>query len=322
MKYQMKIDITVSKSTCFYYWVQALSEWDARQPEIETHAYFKEKAGTLSSLQTNALTMIKHILLNSKEPRWVLSELYCNRIASLEAVEIRHLARSFETLFANLWVDIEQPLAARRQKLQQSDLSQFNIPLKQIAQFLGSPFQLDKSTTVYLIQNAPFAPSAGHAINNTDFVLLHPAGREHTSDTNSTICTLVHELIHKIEFQASTARKLYKDSYDSIISPSGKLAPTGYTWKGLYSETLVYCFANKITGGYLRPQIFNKPLPSVEEMRAGFKRLLDSDRATTNDRIAWVALNIQEEVTSKMNEGRQIDRRAVDGVSRLFLKYF
>ncbi|HRQ97905.1 MAG TPA: hypothetical protein PK265_01080, partial [Candidatus Saccharibacteria bacterium] len=125
-----------------------------------------------------------------------------------------------------------------------------------------------------------------------------------------------------IEFKSRITGALFKESYEKYIKPHDISAPDGYLWKMMYVEVLVYCFSSKTTGGYLRPIIYQKPRPTVEEMKGGFWKLVKGNKHSTNDIINWVSLNILPDIESYIAEGRKIDHQIVDKISKVFLDFY
>lgn len=108
-----------------------------------------------------------------------------------------------------------------------------------------------------------------------------------------------------------------KQSYEACIAASHICPPHGFTWKSMYVEALVYCFANNITGGYARTVVSGKPLPRIEEFQRGFHRLRAKNAATTNDVITWVGLCITDIAAQYIDEGRAIDAVVADRISSI-----
>ena len=132
--------------------------------------------------------------------------------------------------------------------------------------------------------------------------------------------TIIHEYIHLLEFNSDLTEELFKKSYSQHIQPHRQNAPNGYTWKMVYEETLVSCFANNITGGFFKPETYGKPRPSVEEMKDGFTRLIKTKKYTTNHLINWVSLSLLPDVEIYLQTGKVIDQDFVSKMSKLFLE--
>lgn len=318
----MKFNFIVNKETCFYYWVQSISEWNVYAPELEAYEYYKSESGVFSPDQLQAIDKIRDILLTAKHPRLALARLYSDRIDSSEtSIAIDSYSHILKPNFERLWPRIDSDLLQQQGYLTRIDFAWLGQTLKQIIEFLDSNFEL-KEQDVYLLQNSPGGMSVGHQIEGTDFILLHPSMRGQTDNERTTIGTLLHELIHRVEFQSCITSDLTQKSYNRIVTASGKSAPAGVTWKMLYREIIVYCFINNITGGYLRTQVFNKPKPSIESMKEGYSIRRKSNTLKTSDLIAWIALNIQEDIEEYLKQGKVFDTRLADKISRLILKNF
>ena len=167
----------------------------------------------------------------------------------------------------------------------------------------------------------PFNGAIGHAINNTRFILICPPVSERPNAINGTISTIAHEYTHAIEFKSKVSRRLFKKSYDKYIGKNNIPEPDGYSWKMMYVEAIINCFANKITGGYLSPETYQKPRPTIDEMEDGFRRIVKEKRYKTNHIINWAALNILQDVEEHIEKGLKIDQNIADKLSKIYLKF-
>jgi len=318
----MKFEFIMSKEACFYYWVQAISGWNIYFPEEKSYEYFKRTSGAFSDEQKASLEKIAGTLVLSSKPRLVLAELYSNQVNGDDAKLIYNNAAILKSNFESIWPKIEADLLLARNRLENINFTQFTISLQQIAAFLGATFNEGKSVKVYLLQNAPEAPPIGHKIECTDFILLHPEMRSTVDKDNATVGTLLHELIHSIEFGSELANGLTRRAYSEVIEPLNKSHPKGMTWRMVYAEVIVYCFMNNITGGYLRPEVFDKPRPKAEDMKKEFYQLVANKSQKDTDIIAWVALSIQADVELYLTKKKTFDISIANKISKLLLQYF
>lgn len=296
-----------------------MTAWNVYPPEQKSYDYYK--IGNLETPEQSSLDSIKKILLNSKEPRLILAELYSDNIKSNDSREIEEKASILLTPFEAIWSSVSKALHQSKKTIDSVDFSVFSGKIQEIAHFLDSGFNLDATIDLYLIQNHPSSSPVGHQISQTNFILLHPTGVELANQKDTNIGTVIHEYLHMIEFNSKTSSQLCKNSFEKIIKPTNVDPPKGYTWKQLYFEVIVYCFANNITGGLFRPEIFNKPSLTVKESENGFRKLYTTGEYTTPHLIAWVALNIQDSVMQYMNNQRKIDNHIVSMISRMFLEF-
>lgn len=173
-------------------------------------------------------------------------------------------------------------------------------------------------STLWRQTNIPDTGVIGHRISGTDFILLRPYIKYRQSAIANVVTVVLHEYIHAIESCSTRSRALMKQSYETCIAASHIRPPYGFTWKNMYIEALVYCFANNITGGYARTVVSGKPLPRIEEFQRGFRRLRAKGVATTNDVIAWAGLCITDMVAQYIDEGKVIDAEIVDHIGRVY----
>lgn len=318
----MNLDIIIDKNTCFYYWVQVISNWDPYPIDSKAYRYYQNGRKLLSNEQKSALNSIKDILQGSEESRWILAELYSGDIKRSESKEIAVQSEQLKEVFEAIWRESLPHLEVWLNSLKSTDLTRFNDPMGKIVDFLDSDFNLQDLYTLYLLQNQPFSGVVGHAINNTRFILICHSGSERPDIINNTISTIAHEYIHAIEFKSKISRTIIKNSYDKYIGKKNIPSPDGYSWKMMYVETLVNCFANKTTGGYLRPETYQKPRPTIDEMEDGFRRIVKEKRYNTNHIISWAALNILPDVEKHIEKGLKIDRQIADKLSKIFLKFY
>jgi len=312
----VQIDITISKEACFYYWLQVVSHWDDTPPEPSSYLYYQENLINrgLTDSQQLSLEAIKDTLSKSVDPRRTLAELYEDSPKSTEALYISKTSASLRSAFEDVWIREYPTLKQQRESIKQMDLDQFTPHLDKIIHFFNSSFDTNKQITIYLLLNPPGHGSGGHAINDTSFMLLHPSRLDDKPNDILTLSTLVHEYIHLIEFESSVSRTLYKQAYENSIKPYNIEIP-GYTWKMVFVETMVYCFANRITGGLLRPETFGKSIPTLSEMKGGFNTLVAKNELSSNQLIAWVALNILPQVQTYLSVDRVIDQELTEQIA-------
>jgi len=320
---QMNLKYIVSKDACFYYWLQAVSNWDAHASCEPAYKYYQDKLGELTTKQTDALSQIAKILLASVRPRKLLAELYSSHPSSEDAHFIVTLSESFKQIFHNtVWHDSEAILEQWKSDLENYKNEALLDRIQQIKHFLKSDFDIDSTIKVYLLQNPSFMGSAGHAIKDTDFILLHPNCSNNPEKLPNTINSLVHEYIHHIENASAISRDLFKESYLKTIGKADLPGPKGYVWKMVYVETLIYAFTNNFYYGILRPDIYNKTALLPEDVKDSFDQIVSDNKYDTNNVIAWVALNVQQDVKKYLDDAKTLDSDLVDKISDLLLDIY
>lgn len=314
----MNLDITISKTACFYYWVQVIANWDSFSIDQETYRYYTDNLpeGYLLTLEK-----IKKILQAAEEPRWVLAGLYSENADLREAKEIEALARPLEAAFEPIWEENLSHLREWEANLLSTDFTQFIKPMRETRDFLGSSFNLQSTQTLYLVQNPPGHKATGLAINETTFILIRPPRTGRPIESKNILSVIAHEYIHAIERESIT-RELFKKSFNKYIKANNIPSPDGYTWKMMFVETIVYCFASTVIRGYLSPEIYKRPRPTTSEMEEGFYRLTGANNHTALDVINWAALNILPEIEEYINHGKRIDPYITDMVAKVFLEFY
>ncbi len=318
----MNLDIIINKNTCFYYWVQVISNWDPYPIDPKAYQYPQDRLKIISNEQKSSLNNIKNILQSSKESRWILAELYSGDIKRSESKEIEELSKKLIEVFEAIWQESLPHLEVWLDSLKSTNFARFNEPMKKIVDFLDSDFNLQDLYTLYLLQNSPFSGAIGHAINNTRFILVCPPGSERPNTINNTISIIAHEYTHAVEFKSKISRTIFKNSYDKYIGKHNIPEPDGYSWKMMYIESLVCCFANTITGGYLRPETYQKPRPTIDEMENSFRNIKKEGRYNTNHIINWAALNILPDVEEHIEKGIKFDQQIADKLSKIFMEFY
>lgn len=317
----MAIVFSVDEQAAFYYWLQIVAGWDdSSAVDAKSLAYYTGQIhSVLSQKQRKALHDVKCILQHNANPRQLLAELYAGNIRSHDAQIIVERTLSCMPLFeAFVWRDTQKTILRWRNLLQAYDFARTNELLMNIKAFLASTFDLHTTLTVYILPNIPDTGVIGHRISGTNFILLRPYIKYRRSALANVVTVVLHEYIHAIESCSTHSRALMKQSYETCIAASHIRPLYGFTWKNMYIEALVYCFANNITGGYARTVVSGKPLPRIEEFQRGFHRLRSKGTATTNDVIAWAGLCITDMVAQYIDEGKVIDAKIVNYVGRVY----
>lgn len=317
----MDVVFSVDKQAAFYYWLQIVAGWDdSSAVDAKSAAYYTGQIHSmLSQEQRKALHDVKCILQHNANPRQLFAELYAGNIRSHDAQTIAERALSCMPLFeAFVWRDTQKTMLMWRDLLQAYDFARTNELLMNIKTFLDSTFNLHTTLTAYILPNIPDAGVIGHRISGTDFILLRPYIKYRQSAIANVVTVVLHEYIHAIESGSTHSRALMKQSYEICIAANHIRPPHGFTWKNMYIEALVYCFANNITGGYARTVVSGKPLPRIEEFQRGFHRLRAKGAATTNDVIAWASLCITDIAAQYIDEGKVIDVKIVNYIGRVY----
>ena len=317
----MDVVFSVDKQAAFYYWLQIVAGWDdSSAVDAKSLAYYTGHIHSmLSQEQRKALHDVKCILQHNANPRQLLAELYAGNIRSHDAQIIAERTLSCMPLFeAFVWRDTQKTMLRWRDLLQAYDFARTNELLMNIKAFLASTFDLHTTLTVYILPNIPDTGVIGHRISGTNFILLRPYIEYRRSAIANVVTVVLHEYIHAIESCSTHSRALMKQSYETCIAASHIRPPHGFTWKNMYIEALVYCFANNITGGYARTVVSGKPVPRIEEFQRGVHRLRSKGTATTNDVIAWAGLCITDMVAQYIDEGKVIDAEIVDHIGGVY----
>lgn len=315
----MNLKVLVNKNTGFYYWVQAISMWDPSSVDPKTFRYFTENLPQEYQL---ILEKIKAILNATPEPRWVLAELYSGKVRLEETRKIRQLSKPLTPIFDSLWEENVPVLEKWREILESTTFNNLVEPMRKIANFLDSDFILQNTYNLYLVQNPPYNNAVGLAINRDHLLLLRPDSTNRPSGFVTTMSVLAHEYIHGIEQESQITRALFKTSYEQSILANNISAPLGYSWKMLYIEALIYCFSSTIHRGYLSPEIFGKPRPTVSEMQDGFKKLAARKRYSPIDIANWAGLTILPDVEKYINHNQKIDQSIVNKIGMTFVDLY
>lgn len=316
----MNLDIQVNKNACFYYWILILSGWDADY--IDNHTYRHYATDRVLSEHLAELADIKGILQRSENPRGVLAELYSSKISSDEAKTIAKISKALETTFEDVWKECSPHLRKWQDTLRLTDFSNINVRMQEIANFLNSDSKLNSPYVLYLIQNTPGYTPGGLTINNTDFMLVMPADIKQKNSINNLISVITHEYIHYIERGSRNSRELFKKSYDKHIKTNNLPAPNRFKWKMMYVEVIVYCFSSKRIGGYLRPEIYHAPRPTVSIMKNSFDERFKAGNFQTEEVINWAALNILPDVEEYIKCGRTIDQHIADKIGKILSEFY
>lgn len=319
----MDLVITTNKQLCFYYWVQAVCAWDDSSVCSQDYEWYREQLPALSDAQKSSLNKIKGTLLNSTSPRAVLAELYLNTPSSNEVKEIEFLSLEFKDIFdRTVWEDNEKYLKRVSDQLKSIDFTSLHEDIGKIKHFLDSTIDQDGTFSLYLVQNPPHSKSKGHSISGSDILLLHPPGADKNTPLSLVINLITHEYIHAIEFKSKIYRNLAKNSFLKYIEPKGLKPLPGYTWNMVFAETIVYCFANNIVGGYLNPRTLDKPMPTLSEHKDKFWKMVESGKYSSEQILSWFALNILEDIEDYISSEKTIDQKITDKIAVSIVEFY
>lgn len=318
----MSITISTNKNTAFFYWLQAVSGWDeTAAADDETLAYYRSFIpNNDDDVAKRTLQNVKNLLRSCTDPRKLLSEVYAGNFSGSAAQKLKKISFNLRPYFDKMWFEQIDTIEQWSELLERYDFTRFDESFAKITAFLESSFNPESKQIIYLLPNALDKNTIGHRISSGDFILLRPPIEYNPDRLNSVICVIIHEILHAVEFGSKTTRKLMKQAYDAQLKPRNIPAPAGYTWKVMFFEAIVYCFANNITGGYLRPQIFGKPKPTTDEFEQKAHRFFEQNGLKTGHVLAWVGLCVLPLVDELMSEGKPVNQEVFDVVAREFCK--
>jgi len=320
-KKSMKFRILLSKETAFFYWLQVISGWD-KTASVDKATYCYYSSFVVDNTES-VLLKIRQIINSHDNPRSFLQLLYSGDFSdNREAKELIEISNDLRRYFDVLWSDCFSSLEAWLYALEKYDFDRFDDSINNIVRFMGSSFDYRSEQKIYLLPNIPSKGTVGHRIRGSDFILLRPSMLYNDSKLNQVVCVIIHELLHDIEFSSSITRIYMKQSYREYIEPSGLLAPVGYNWKEMFIEALVYCFANNITGGYLRPEIFGERRPILSDFERKFDVFFKEHGLKTGYVISLAALCVLSNVEDYINKGLTVDKSIFDVISKEFCKKY
>lgn len=309
----MNITISISKTTAFFYWLQIVSGWDETAAvDIETLEYYRSFIPQGDSISKDTLRKVKGLLCGCSNSRKLLGDIYVGDMSSSEAQELQSYSSCLQSYFDILWTEQSSTLEKWSMLLKGYDFTRFDESFAKITQFLKSSFSPESEQTVYLLPSAPGKNTIGYRVSDGDFILVRPPIHYDPNQLNNIVGVIVHEVIHAIEFNSVITRELMRQAYDIYIQPYNIPAPTGYTWKIMFLEMIVYCFANNITGGYLRPYIFGKAKPTMDEFEQSANRFFERNGLKVGYVLAWVGLRILPLVDELISRGESVDQEVFD----------
>ena len=193
--------------------------------------------------------------------------------------------------------------------------------MNRIAYFLRSKLHnTQQKTTVYLLPNVSGRGSSGHVFRESEFILLHPRQGITDESIKKTVTVLLHENVHVIEFSSATISDMLKQSFLKNRHNLGN-PPEGSSWKYLCSEVIAYCFANNITGGYFRAELYNSTIPTTQEFKESYRKLISSHSEKTSQKIAWIGLTVLPTVQAKLEANAQFDEQVADEILSRVIEY-
>lgn len=288
----MQLKVLVDINASFYFWVQAVSGWDKIHIDKTVYNYFTEN---IPPELTQTRKLIGEQLLTLDNPREILGDLYSGTISLQSAKNIATSAEIMRPYFESSILPEALPYLKKcRDNLETSINARLSQPLQEIAKFLGSSTDQNRIQPIHLGINKPNGSAWGLSINGYDFIMVFPSTKDKGA-LNNTLCIVAHEYIHILERKSRKSREL-QEFFISRMNSSKALPPQTYTWGSLYREIIALSFSNPTTGGYLRPELYDKPRPSLDEMEEGFWKIVKERRYTTGHVLSWVALHVLPDI--------------------------
>lgn len=319
----MNILPSINKNTAFFYWLQVVSGWDSTAAvDSVTYDYYLSFIPNSDKTAATTLGHIKTILQRHSNPRALLSAVYTDTFSSNSAQQLKDYSSTLHPYFDTLWQQQLPSLEAWHNLLIHYNFTALNSALTRLAVFMESSLDLKRMQTIYLLPNAPAKNTIGHSISSGGVILLRPPQHYDADKSSSVIGVIVHELLHSIEFRSKITRLQMERAYTTYIKPHNIPAPAGYSWKMMFIEATVYCFANSITGGLLRPEIFHKDTPTMDEFEEKFHQFFAKNGYKTTYVFAWVGLCMLPHVASALRAERRIDQEVFAVAAKEFYKLY
>jgi hypothetical protein len=298
----------VDKQVAFYYWAQAITGWYIPPGEDKLYEYYLSFLKNLPIDCQQSIDSIKNELQSAENARNILVELYQKNTSSNEAIAIAKHAQILLSYFDALWIKAEPELNIWKSSLENYDYTDISREVKQIAYFLQyQATNLESQPIiVYMLPNYVTQSVSGHVLRNSDFVLLHPPSSIDDESIRQTLTIVIHETIHLFDFSSPNIETVLKQAFDIYNEKLGR-APEGYSWKSIASEVLAYCFANNITGGYIRQSLYDKKAPTTQDFEIAYNKLLASGNIKTSHQLAWIGLKILPDINNSLSSREQFN---------------
>ncbi|RJQ30071.1 hypothetical protein C4565_01035 [Candidatus Parcubacteria bacterium] len=317
---RFNIEFIIDKDVCFTYWLQAIFKWSWFFGEKKAKHYRRFiKKNKLS--EKIALFVFKKILQRRNNKYFWLWDRYSNKKISniFENLLWNLIKKVFKYNFDVIWKNEEESLKKWQIQLLEYDFSLFNDALERVANFLLVKDFNGFDLKIKLLFGSEIGVSA-HVKKEFPNLIILSVPSFNRENLNSVIGTIIHELIHKFEYESAITDSLFKKSYKNIIEPNNINAPSDYKWKYLLKESMLRAISSSRMNTYIGRLLTN----DNEIIQKDVVKFIFTKKESINPEflIRVVAQKIEQLTTEYLNKNMVIDEKYCDFISQVWVDLF
>lgn len=266
----MNLQIIISKSTAFYYWVQLMTNWDIYGVTGQAYRYYM-KSIELSDGEKNVLIRIADIYKHSNNPYGINYELYSGEINSDDAVEVCKLAEVLRRAYEPIWNNNYNDIVRLKSSLENMNIASKSVSLlKKLNHLFDTDVDLSKKYPVYILPNTPGVggSSLGKPGGNDTLMVVStrkPKIISRRASDEKIALTIYHEYCHAFAKNSTKFNNLISEGV-GVIQCKGL---AGFTSAGFAKEAVTRAIAqpdyDSLMASLASSERVNKPLDIVEQ---------------------------------------------------------
>jgi hypothetical protein len=297
----------IDKEACFAYFIQSLIDWGWFFNE-KNQDYFSEQIGGLENEEKKSLEKLKKILQKDNNYFLWLWRRYDNLDFrdSDEKDSWEEIKKILWPKFEKIW-DIEfKKMEEWRKELATFSFEKFNKDLEKVSNFFNF-YDYPKEIRVKLMFHWDRDNVTAHVrADFNDLILLNLSNLKNSNISKKRVINvLLHEFIHKIQYQSDDFYKIIKKSEREIIDPRNITFENDIKWKYLLEETIVNAIASRRFNSY-----FGRKLTDNESIIEADKIIsvdLEKNRNNFGYLIRFIAGEVEDKVSNYLKDNKKFD---------------
>jgi hypothetical protein len=305
----------IDKKACFVYFIQSLVDW-GWYFDKNNQEYFLDIVGDLNKKEVEALKKMKNIFNRENNYFLWLWRRYNNLSFrnKNEKEDWNKIKQIFEKKFNKIWDHEINKLEYWKERLNSFSFYKFEEGINKVSNFFdydNYPKKIDVKLMFYWNKENITA----HVRKDfNDLIILNLSNLESSELSKKRIINvLLHEFIHKIQYESDIFYKNIKISLNKIIKPYNLSFKKEVKWKYLLEETIASAIASRRFNNYFGRKLADKS--EVEDDIIKFFNL-DNNRENFGYLIRYVASKMENEVLYYLENNKKFDLKLSNFVAK------
>jgi len=250
----IKLNFILDKNLAFIYFIHALVAWSPYQSTNERKR-FKEVVSPLSKEENEVLGKFEQALKKPGNGYRLAWQMYAKKTNDTESTSIVEIISIFKKKFNVFWEQELKPMRLWRDFLESYDWGAHSLLLNKVRHFFNvGRGAFPREINIYIVPGAGERFVSAHTHQTQPDMIVLNISQFSKEKYKDVISTVLHEIIHQIEYKSTLSRKLYKKARIRYITPliatSNWNKATLPNWSHLFRETIITSIAGQGDNSY------------------------------------------------------------------------